>query len=371
MSAYNSNFVSQLPIPAGGSGITWITATLNPAYVEIKELLVAGGEIVMAGEEFDIVEQVTERSPLTIALEFTTTSPSPNPTEGNQGGTTQTPYPPVGTEPGQGTPPPVIIVPPEEAPPPIVDPILGVDPLWASVQAMSWMNSPAGTTGETAINKCLTMRRWREQDVNKGTFLFLGNQWEIISGTSLPYLGNTTVKCPIYQRSGYVDISPFYMITTGGECNASTSPQIGGNFTAEFVVAADSSAPYIKATMYYDDYTKFIKLNLGNQGAVAGVPIPAQATILHTLSGLQTATTATPDSLQLLHYYHLCIERVGLVVSIYLDGALIAQTTQTETLQVRGQAIVEARYISQARFTVGNARYNGSVSIPSALFANS
>lgn len=348
MSAYRPGYIH-----IGNPFINQITGleVIPPPCVPIYDNVVVAGEILSVSDG-DLLRQ---------QIDCVLQVPVVIPTTTNEDGTVAPYIPP----PEQ----PPVVVPPPAPPPPGTDPILGVDPLWANVEAMSWMNRPAGTLASAVSNSCNAPTRWPEQDIRKGVFMFSGNQGNIASVSDLPFLGNPTVKTELNQYSGYVETSAFYMITTGGVCGAVASPLLAGNFTVEFMIAADSAAPYIKATMYYDDSVKFLKLNLGNQGAEAGVPIPAQASIMTSIGSFQTV--ATSGTLQLLHYYHLCIERIGLVVSIYLDGTLIAQTTQTAAHATRGQAIVEARYVSQSRLTAGVARYNGAVSVPSSLFANS
>lgn len=75
MPAYNANFLTLVPTASPVSNVTGAKVTSNVADITTKELLVAVGEIVMAGTPPDIVEQITSSVPLLIQVDLLTTTP--------------------------------------------------------------------------------------------------------------------------------------------------------------------------------------------------------------------------------------------------------------------------------------------------------
>jgi hypothetical protein len=236
------------------------------------------------------------------------------------------------------------------------------DPLLASVQAMNWNQYPAG-----ALTYPLTVKD------TAGSFLtWDGYPANTVSTLELPFLGGAVVKANVLTYSSWKETNSEFVRMPQTPPGSSNINPIPGDFTFEqfFATELQFDALWVTVESVTPMTGPLMKIRLGrNMGSVV-----AEVSIATSIGGGGAPVYSTIQVFDLpapLTYFHFCLERVGSVVSVYLNGVLKGQVTQSVVYSISGQLKLQARYCAQYRLTVGTARYQGAFSVPTGLFPTS
>ena len=241
----------------------------------------------------------------------------------------------------------------------IVAPVAASDPYWASVRAMSNMGYPLGALPDPIPTR----------DAYNSQLSWSGYTAEPQSTLELPFAGTAAVKAAMYYP-------PF--VTTWKEAKPHTiafNPVnyiLGGDYTYEQFLATNSLYDAIRFSCANARFT--LGRNLGSV-MIGGMSTPLLPEILiQTGEGYTLADFTSVPVFEIpaaLTYFHICVERYGNVISIYLNGVLMASAIQPLVYPCLANFSVGARYCGPYRVTAGVARYNGPFTPPTGLFPTS